>query len=289
MIPQKIQALFEFIDFLDDNKSEYIEKYIPLCDELNELDKRRNELDPDGNYKDRRSYDNIQKQIKEKFAPIKENIYKPITGKMRELGIWAGDDVFTSIWNNNISEISYFKRNFSEEDTIQIFQYKQKYLDFRAETNNDFHCLSFVFQSLDEILKELFNFFKDTSKNEFDSFETKIVEVEDFDEMVKRIKDNRRKNIKYSIPSEAFFGTKQIVTSTKTPGIKNEIIMGDKIEVGNISNNTGQISVGKGNKTKVNGNDELAAKSFRWQKRDTIISIVLGIIGIIIAYLSMGK
>lgn len=290
MIPQKIQALFEFIDFLDDNKREYIEKYIPLCDELNELDKQRNALNPDGNYKDRRSYDNIQNQIKEKFVPITENIYKPITSKMQELGIWSGDEVFTSIWNNNISEISNFKRNFSEEDTTRIFLYKQKYLDFRAETNSNFLCLSLVFQSLDEILKELFDFFKDTSENEFNSFETKTVEVADFAEMVKRIKDDRRKNIKYSIPSEAVFGKKQIVvTSTKIPGIKNEFIMGDKIEVGNISNNNGQISVGKKSKIKVNGNDELAAKSFRWQKRDTIITIILSIIGIIIAYLSMGK
>lgn len=291
MIPEKIQALFEFIDFLDKNKKEYIEKYIPLCNELKELYKQKIALKPNENYKDKQSYDYIQKVIKEKFEPITLNIYKPITSKLQELGIWSGDDVlYTSIWNNNISEIEDFKRNFSEEDTSQVFQYKQKYLLFRTETNNDFLCLSFVFSNLDEIFKALFDFFKDTQKNEFDSFETKTIEVGDFDEMAKNLKNNIGKNVKYSIPTEAVFSKKQTIQTTKSPNRKNEFNIfniGDKIEVGNISNNNGQITLGKDNKTEVNSNDEIAKKSFRWQKRGTIISIIIGIVGIIIAYFSM--
>ena len=292
MMPQKIQGLFEFIDFLDKNKKEYIEKYIPLCNELRELDKQRNSLKPNENYKDKHSYDSIQKQIEEKFEPITENIYKPVTSKLRELGNWSGDDVYTSIWNNNISEISDFKRNFSEEDTKLVFQYKQKYLSFRTETSNDFLCLSFVFSNLDEIFKELFDFFKDTKENEFDSFETKTIEVGSFAEIAQNIKDNIGKNIKYSIPTETVFGKKQTTPTTKIADIKNEFNvfnMGDKIEVGNISNNSAPITLGNDNKTEVNSNDEFDKKSFRWQKRYTIISIIIGIIGIIIAYLSMGK
>jgi hypothetical protein len=34
MLPQKILALFDFIDYLDMNKRDYIEKYIPICDDL---------------------------------------------------------------------------------------------------------------------------------------------------------------------------------------------------------------------------------------------------------------
>lgn len=30
MVPPRIQALFDFIDYLDKNKKVYIEKYIPL-------------------------------------------------------------------------------------------------------------------------------------------------------------------------------------------------------------------------------------------------------------------
>jgi uncharacterized protein Yka (UPF0111/DUF47 family) len=284
MIPQKIQALFEFIDFLDKNKAEYIQKYIPLCNELKELGKQRNALKPNENYKDKQSYDRIQKQIKEKFEPITDNIYKPITSKLQELGIWSGDDVYTSIWNNNISEIADFKRNFSEEDIKQILQYKQKYLSFRAEVNSDFLCLSFLLSNLDETLKELFDFFKDTTENEFASFEIKIIEVESFGEIAKNLKENIGENVKYSIPSETFFEKKHTTPTTKIADIKNEFNvynMRDKIEVGNISNNSGQITLGKENKIEVNANDELSNKSYNWQKWGIIAGTILTIIGII--------
>lgn len=292
MIPQKLEALFEFIDFLDKNKTEYIEKYIPLCYELKELDKLRKALRPNENYKDKKSYDSIQKQIKEKFEPITENIYNPITRKLLELGIWSGDETYSSIWNNNISEISDFKSNFSEKDIKQVFQYKEKYLSFRNETHHDFLCLSFIFSNLDEILKELFDFFKDSKENEFDSFETKTIQVGSFAEIAQSLKENIGKNVKYSIPTEAAFGNKHTTPTSKIADIKNEFNVfnvGDKIEAGNISNNSGQIILGKKNKTEVNSRDEIAQKSFRWQKRDTFISIIIGVIGLIIAYLSMGK
>lgn len=290
MIPKRIQSLFEFIDFLDKNKNEYIKKFIPLCNELEELDKHRSSLKPHENYKDKQSYDIVQKEIKEKFEPITENIYKPITNKLLELGIWSGDDVFTSIWNNNASEIMDFKRNFSEEDAKQVFHYKQKYLSFRTETNSDFLCLSFVFSNLDEILKELFDFFKDTKENEFENFETKTIEVENFTELAKNLRKNTKSNVRYSIPSETVFEKKP--KEQRLQEIKNEFNvfqMGDKIEIGKISNKNGQVTVGKKNKTKVSGDDEIAKKSFRWQKRDTIIMVIIGIIGIVIAYLSLVK
>lgn len=285
MIPQKIQALFDFIDFLDVNKKEYTEKYIPLCNELRELDKKRSILKPKENYKDKQSYECIQKEIKEKFEPITENIYKPVTSKLRELRIWSGDDSYTSIWNNNVSEIEDFKRNFTHKELEQVFHYKQKYLQLRTETNDNFLCLSFVFSNLDEIYKALFDFFKDTQENEFDSFETKTIEVKDFFEIAKNIKENTGKNVKYSIPTETIFGLKQVPAKTKIAEIKNEFnifSMGDKIEVGSISNNSGQITVGKDNKTEVNTNDDLSKKSFNWQKWGIITGTIITIIGIIV-------
>jgi len=290
MIPQKIQLLFDFIDFLDKNKTNYIEKYIPLCNEINDLFKQRGVLKPNENYKDKHSYDKIQKQIKEKSEPITENICKPITSKLKELGIWLGDDVYTSIVSNNISEISDFKRDFSEEDTQIVFQYKQKYLSFRTETNSDFLCFSFMFSNLDEIMKELFDYFKDTKENEFDKFETKTIKVGYFSELEQNIKENTGENVKYSILNENVFGKKHTTQAPNIAGIKNEFNvynMGDKIKIGDISNNSGQITFGKDNKTEVNSNDDIAKKSFRWQKRDTIITTIIGIIALVIAYLSI--
>jgi hypothetical protein len=283
MIPKKIQALFDFIDFLNKNKREYIEKYIPLCNELKILFNQREELNSNSNYIDKQESDKIQVQISEKFSPITLNIYNPITNKLRELEIWSGDDTYSSIWNNNSSAIFDFKENFKTEDVSQIMKYKQKYLSFRRETNTDFLCLTFVFHYLDEILKELFSFFKDTTENEFDSFETKTIEVNNLSEAIKSFMENKVKNVKFSIPSKTVYNNyneKQIQNSTTN--IKNELIMGDKFQVGDIPNNKGQVIIGNENKTNVSDKDNSTQKSFKWQKTSVIITTVLAIITIVL-------
>lgn len=288
MIPQKIKAFFEFIDFLDQNKNNYIEKYIPLCEKLKELDMQRNLLKPNNNYKDKESYDIIQKEISEKMVPIKENIYKPITNKLKELGIWAGDVNYTSVWNNNISEISHFKRTFIKDDIKEIFKYKQKYLNFRTETNSNFLCLSFIFSDLDQLLKELFDFFKDTNENEFKSFEAKTIEVKSITEIAQDYKEKIGKNVKFSIPAESIFCAKQNAELTKFTDIKNQynvFNIGDKIEIVKNTKNKGNINLGNNNKISGCDNDEIAKQSFDWQKGETIIMIIIGILGLLIAFL----
>jgi len=274
MIPKEVSALFDFIDYLDNNKNEYIEKYISLVHELEKLDFQRNELNPDNNYKDKQQYDTIQNQIREKFEPINENICNPILNKLQELKIWSGDKVYASIWGNSISAISNLKQNFTTEDVELISQYKQKYLNFRTETNTDFFCLSFVFRRLDEILKVLFDFFKNTNENEFENFETKTIKVNSIEECVENFIQSKGKNVKYSIPKDFLYEDKK---ATKTE-IKNEIIMGDKIQVDNISNNNGQIAIGKENTIETNNKNEFAKKSFAWQKWGIIIATILAII-----------
>ncbi|WP_439698101.1 hypothetical protein ACFGVS_07525 [Mucilaginibacter sp. AW1-7] len=245
MLPQKIQVLFDLIDYLDENKKEYIEKYIPLCGELENLNRQRHELKPDINYIDKQSYDIIQNQIKEKFSPILSNVYTPISAKLKELGIWSGDETYASIWNNNISEISDFKRGFASEDVLQVMTYKHKYLAFRAETKSDFLCLSMAFQGLDEILKSLFDFFKDTTANEFKSFEALNIKVDSLEDAIKRFKENRGKNVKFSFPAQNLYkGLSETQPPKHHTNIKNEIFMGHKVVVGDITNNSGQIIIG---------------------------------------------
>jgi hypothetical protein len=246
MLPQKIQTLFDLIDYLDGNKKEYIEKYIPLCGELESLSKQRNLLKPDINYIDKQQYDIIQNQIKEKFSPILSNICTPISNKLIEFGIWSGDQTYASIWNNNISEISDFKRGFASEDVVQVMTYKHKYLAFRTETNSDFLCLSMAFQGLDKIFKSLFDFFKDTTVNEFESFEAQTIKVDSIEDAVKGFAENRGKNVKFSIPAKNLYnGLSETQPPKHHTNIKNEIFMGDKIVVGDITNNSGQIIIGK--------------------------------------------
>lgn len=283
MIPQKIQALFKFIDYLDMNKAEYIEKYIPLCAELLSLDQQRSELNPNKNYIDKQKYEEIQAQITNKFQPIKQNIYIPILNKLKELEIWSGDDALTSIWNGNNSAISDFKKNFALEDIPEVISYKQKYLAFRKETNSNFLSLQFVFSNLDEILKELFDFFKNTNENEFDSFETKSIEAKNIQDAVTGLIKNRGKNVKISLLMEALSDNQaEKKLSTTNINLIKEIVMGDKIQSGDISNNTGSVSVGKGNNTQINTDDDLSKKTFNWQKWGIIIGTILAIVAIIV-------
>jgi len=246
MIPEKIRALFEFIDFLDTNKTEYVEKYIPLCNEILDLDTKRSNLKPRNNYIDKQKYDDIQKEITEKCKPITQNIAIPILNKLKQLGIWDGDDIFTSIWNKNASAIYDFREHFTYEDVDKVKLYKHKYLSFRKEANSNFLSLQFLFSNLDEIFKELFDFFKDTDENEFESFEAKTIEVNNIGDAVKGFKENKGKNLKFSIPSEEFFrNPDRELPQKKSTHINNEIIMGDKFQVGDINNNSGQIAIGK--------------------------------------------
>jgi hypothetical protein len=249
MIPERIQALFDFIDYLDSKKTEYIHIYIPLCDELSSLDVQRSKLKPKSNYIDKQKYDAIQKEIKEKFQPITQNIYTPVLNKLKDLKIWSGDDVFTSIWNNNSSAIFDFKEGFESEDIAKIIAYKQKYLSFRKETNSNFLCLQFVFSNLDEIYKELFDFFKDTAENEFESFETKTVEVKSIADAVKGFVANKEKAVRFSIPQESLFDYQNVRQYyphlyPQSPTIKNEIVMGHKFQIVGINGDGNVLNTG---------------------------------------------
>ncbi len=205
MISHKVQALFNFIDFLKDNKKQYLKKYIPISDEIIALDNKRWELKPTKNYLDKQKYDELQKQIIEKAQPLYENVYTPILNKLKELGVWAGDEIYTSIYNNNMSTIYEVRENFTPDDIAKIKTYKEKYINVRNEIKSGFPRLQMVFSSLDEVLKELFDFFKDTDVNEFDRFETKSIQADNFKDAIEGLIENRGKNVRYSVPQESLF------------------------------------------------------------------------------------
>lgn len=291
MIPIKIKALFEFIDFLDKNKENYKTNYLPLIKELEILGNKRSELKPIDNYSKKQEYDVIQKQIEEKFPTITENIYKPITNKLLELEIWTGDDAFSSIWNGNIEAISQFKNDFESADVELVMNYKIKYLNFRIETHNNFLCLGLIFQELDEIFKELFDFFKDTNENEFKSFEAKELKVSSVEELINSISENNNRNIKYSLPIESFMEKKEQPNNTNSFIFNNyETTLGDKIIAENIPNNSGVINIAsKNKKNEQNPKDNLAIKSFNWQKFGIISATILAIVAIIVAIIYSQK
>ena len=285
MITNKIQSLFDFIDFLHSNKENYIKNYIHLVKELEVLADKRSELKPLDNYSKKEKHSLIQKEIEDKFPTITENIYKPFTQKLLELEIWSGDETYSSIWNSNIEAISKFKNEFESADIPIVMDYKKKYLSFRTETHSNFLCLGLIFQELDEIFKELFDFFKDTVENEFENFEAKELKVNSVEDLVKSISENKTNNVKYSLPMESFIEKREQPShSSNSLNFHNyETIMGDKIIAENIPNNSGVINVGKNNKSETNSNDELAVKTFNWQRFGIISATILMVIAIIIA------
>lgn len=173
MVPAEIQKLFNFIKYLDDRKVEFMQ-YIPLCDELIKLNAERFKLNPQSNYQDKFRENEIEAEIAQKIEPITTYIQNPIRNKLIELEIWAGSFTDFSLWNKYYDTISRFKNDFVREDVKQVIKYKQMYLDFRTETNTEFVVLHSIFRGFDQILKELFDFFKDTKADEFQAFENKI-------------------------------------------------------------------------------------------------------------------
>jgi len=191
-IVPKVRALFCFIDFLHSNIKNF-KQYDDLIKELHDLDIVRNKLSPRKNFKDKLEYDKIQAVKKDKIQVIKENIIQPIEDKATELNICDLKKTET-LWNWNISEISNLKENFSQRDLSEILRHKRKYLQYRTETKGEvFFVLGFLFDELDEVLKELFDYFKETEHNEFEAFETKGIPVNDISEAVKLFQQGNKK------------------------------------------------------------------------------------------------
>lgn len=186
----KVKALFKFIEFLHSNIDNF-KQYDDVINELNLLKNESNELNPQKNYKDKLKFDEMQTKIKVKFSLIRENIINQIQAKVTELNICDLNKTET-LWNWNISDISILKENFNQKDLSEIFRNKRKYLEYRTKTNCTYFQ-DFFFSDLDEILKVLFDYFKETEHNEFDAFETKSIQVNSIEEAIKGLKQGKTK------------------------------------------------------------------------------------------------
>jgi hypothetical protein len=194
MITDKIKALFQFIEFLHSN-IENFKQYDEVINELYFLDNKRSELKPRNNFNDKLKYDEVQTEIKDKFKVIKKNIISSLQAKATELNICDWNNPDETLWNYNISEVNSLKEKFGENDLPVILNYKRKYIEFRTTTNCTYFQDSF-FSGLDEIFKELFDFFKDSEHNEFKAFEAKKIEVNSFNELAEIISGKSKLKIK---------------------------------------------------------------------------------------------
>lgn len=199
MITNKINTLFEFIEFLHSNINNF-KQYNSLLNELEKLGKERSNIKPLNNYIDKLKYDEIQAEIERKFNVIKENIYTPIKNKAIELNVCNFKKEPLYSWYGIETEIHELKRNFSKDDLPEIFKHKRQYIEYRTNTHKTFLSLSFFFDELDEITKSIFDFFKETKYNEFEAFETKVTKVNSIDEVAKQILAGNNKIILESQP-----------------------------------------------------------------------------------------
>lgn len=194
MITDRIKALFQFIDYLHSN----IENFKNYDNDVNEFDllfSERSNIDPQKNFADKLKYDEIQAELLERFKAIEDNITKPIEAKATELNIFDINKHET-LYNWNISEIGNLKENFTKEDLPIILEHKTKYIEYRTATKHHYFR-PFLFSGLDEILKILFDYFKETDKNEFTEFEKSF--SNNINEFVQNIKEMKPSKIKIPI------------------------------------------------------------------------------------------
>jgi hypothetical protein len=181
MITEKIKALFSFVDFLHSNIGSF-QKYNDLIKELELLKVEKNKLNPESNYKEKIKFDSLQLELESKFDNLQENTANLIKAKAREFDICNFENELNYNFNGVQEEIHQLKKGFSNEDLPEIFKHKSKYLEYRNQTHKTYLSLSFFFDELDKITKSLFDYFKDNEQNEFESFETKSIQVNDISE-----------------------------------------------------------------------------------------------------------
>ncbi len=200
MITEKIKALFQFIEFLHSN-TENFKQFDNVVNELHLLDKKRSEVRHQKNFKDKLKYDEVQAEIKQKMNVISVNIIQVMQAKAIELNICDLNNSET-LRNWNVSEIDNLKKVFSENDIPIILKQIRKYIEFRTKTNCTYFQ-DFFFNDLDKMLKELFDFFKESTENEFEAFETKTIQVNSIRETVEQLQKGQKKIRKMSIPTKA--------------------------------------------------------------------------------------
>jgi len=191
MITDKIKALFQFIEYLHSN-IENFNQYNDLISELETLHEKMFKLKPELNYKDKIQYSEVQTEIHKKSKILHNNIINLIKAKAKELNVCKfKNDIY--FFNGVEDDIRLLKDNFSKIDLLEIFRHKSLYIEYRSRTHKTFLYLILFFDRLDEIAKSLFDYFKDTEKNEFEPFETKAITVNSFAEVIQGIKQGQTK------------------------------------------------------------------------------------------------
>ncbi len=184
MISSKIKALFQFIEYLHSN-IDNLNLNNGLIKELELLMKERQKVISKKTFKEKLMYDEVQAEIETKFKILQDNTANLIKAKAKELNVCNFDNEPSYSFNGIETDISQLKENFSKDDLAEIFKHKQQYIEYRTKTHKTFLSLGVFIDELDEITKSLFDYFKETEQNEFETLETKAIQVNNIGEAVK--------------------------------------------------------------------------------------------------------
>lgn len=172
MITEKIKSLFTFIDFLHSNIENFKQRetlFLEICN----LDRERNKLHPQSSFIDKINYDKIQKELEEKFDIFYKDVVLLIFDKATLLGVYKKTD---DIHFRNLP-LSELHKSAEIEDLEMILDIKKKYLFYRRETKYTYFQ-SLFFHDLDLALEELFSFFDENTKEEFERLKEEYLKNE---------------------------------------------------------------------------------------------------------------
>jgi hypothetical protein len=198
MITPKIKNLFQFIEYLHSNIDNF-NLNNDLIKELELLSEERQKVIHKRTFKDKLKYDEVQAEIEKKLKILQENTASLIKDKAKELNVCNFDNEPYHSFNGVEAEIHQLKDNFSNEDLPEIFKHKNQYIEYRSSTHKTFLSLEIFFEELDEITKNLFDYFKETEHNEFEAFEIKAIPANNFGEVFKMYQQRGHK--KFTLPN----------------------------------------------------------------------------------------
>ena len=174
-----IQNIFNFIDFLHSNIDNF-NQYNDVKKELNLLGVERSNLEPDTNFKDKLKYNEVQKEIEQKYNVIDKNIIQFIEQKAIEY----------KVFEFNRTHIFAIKENAESKDVEIILEQRQKYFEFVKNTNSEYYP-RFLFSNFNRSMKELFGFFDKSYKNEFKMFESSATTIHSKNQDSDKTKNNQ--------------------------------------------------------------------------------------------------
>lgn len=189
MITERVQNLFDFIDWLH-SQTEYFLSQQQLVDELNEIRAEQNKLSSTKHFKDREKFDSLQRELLEKFAVVETRIINPIYEKIKFYDV---TDISTPIVNlKALEDLLHLKNNYDEQDLIKIQKAKNQYIIYRVKTHwQPYFSFQLFFSDLDRELYEYFKFFE--QDNEVEYISTKTVKAESLEDLVMQF--TGRKNL----------------------------------------------------------------------------------------------